>query len=210
MATPNPDYRKSIPSINGNPTYLDGWETVTTAEWDGGSVLQVDDWIGLDVILLSNDETYAVLTIETPATAPVTYRQMLVAQRMSGAVQIGFSQSMATDASPMDFRFPAGSRLYMSMSAEDLQLMFNNQLAVVPYGVVNGSWACLAPFPPRVVNPNGTSYVLPAVGSSTGLILLAFPAAGGKHIVLSATPLSLSGTWYKQTGNGASFEGGLS
>ncbi|BAK76503.1 hypothetical protein NH8B_2117 [Pseudogulbenkiania sp. NH8B] len=208
MATPNPDYRKSVPSINGIPTYLDGWETVTTAEWDGGMALPVDDWIGLDAMLRSNADTYAVLTIETPATAPVTYRQILVVYSMSDMMQIGLSQNMATDAPPLDFRFPAGSRLYMSISAEDLQQLFNNQLTVVPYGVVNGSWACLAPFPPRVVNPDGTSYVLPAVGSRTGLILVAFPAAGGKHIALSATPLSLSGTWYKQTDNGAPSEGG--
>lgn len=198
MATPNPDYSPAGQAINKSPVYLDGWETTLTAEWDGVSDLPVAAWIGLDTYLKSSDQTHAILTIETPSSAQPRYRQLLYLYSDGLTVTTEYYGNLATDAPPDGFLFPAGSRVYMSLSADDLQKVFNNRLAVLSYFVVNGQWVGLESYQ-TVFNPNGTVYQFPAVGSNTGLILLTYPKARGGQILLSATLLTLPGTWCTKT-----------
>lgn len=194
MATPNAAYQPRWPAINQSPVYLDGWETTLTTEWDGNSALPVADWIGLDVFLKNNDAAHAMLTLETPASAPVRYRKMLQIYGDGDAVMADDYGNLATDAPPDEFLWPAGSRLYMSVSALDLQRVFNNQLTVMSYYVVDGHWEGVDSYS-TVVNPDGTPYEFPPVGNNTGLILLTYWKAYGPRLLLSATLLSLPGTW---------------
>lgn len=193
--TPNPDYYTYNEAVNTAPIYMDGWETTLTAEWDGYSALQLANWIGLDAKLKTNVRAHALLTLETPADAPNKYRTLVQVQADNGGTKLKFysMENLATDAPPADFLFPAGSRVYMSISAHDLQKVFNNPLRLLFYRVVNGQWSRLA-FYNSVANPDGTPYTFPPVDDYTGLVLIAFEPNTGGLVVLSATRVKL-GDW---------------
>lgn len=195
MSTPNPTYQPPV-VLNANQIYFDGWEVTLMYDWDMYHLASVDTWNGLDVVLHSNKKSYASLVIETPAGAETTYRASLkaVAGYYEGSVSLSYGGGLSTDAPPDVWTWPAGSRIYMPLSAYDMQYIVNHMPVVLACTVVDSQWAPLDGYQPTLVNADGTAYSMPDVGSNTGLLLTCYPSASGM-IVLSEKTLTLAAGW---------------